>query len=117
MKHIWLAALSVALMAGSANAAERYTEARIFQIETSELGTYLFLEAVSGDAPPSGNGGTNEPLSKPYLLLARTAQEQDARKPMLACALVGLTQGTTLRFRWDDAGTTPYLITHILVRR
>ena len=44
-------------------------------------------------------------------------QDLDMRKQMLASAIVGLTHGSILRFRWDDTGTTPDRITHMLLRQ
>jgi hypothetical protein len=94
-------------------AADRYTEARILQVETSDFGIYVFLQVVSGDAPPVGNGGSNEPLSKPYLIVSTSSQEAESRKAMLANVMVALTTGTTVRLRWDDTNAR---ISHLLVR-
>jgi hypothetical protein len=68
------------------------------QVETGETGIILFLQHVSGDGLPSGNGGTNEPGTKPYLMLANTVEGIAARKHLLANALVALTQGSLVRF-------------------
>lgn len=103
----------VFLFAGITNAAERYTEAHITQIESSDIAIYVFLRLVSGDTPPSGNGGSNEPLSKSYLLLANTPEDIAARKHLLSSALVALSNGALVRFRWED---TTSRITHLLVR-
>lgn len=46
----------IALVASPAMATERYTEAGISQIETGEKSVLAFLEFVSGDSPPQGNG-------------------------------------------------------------
>jgi hypothetical protein len=108
--------IAISLLAGLASpafATDRYTEARIYQIETSDLGIYVFLQVVSGDAPPQGNGGSNEPLSKPYLILAASAQEIESRKTLIASAFVALTANTVVRLRWDDTNSR---ITHFLVR-
>jgi len=115
-KLVLAAALLMSSFCGQVLAIDRYTEARILQIETSELGIYVFLQPVSGDATPAGNGGSNEPLSKPYLILA-DANNMAARKHMIASAHVALTTGTVVRFRWDDAGSLPNLITHLLLRQ
>jgi hypothetical protein len=112
-KARFVAGIALAAMCGNAMAADRYTEALVSQVETSDYGAYLFLQVVSGDAPPAGNGGSNEPLSKPYLILATSAQELESRKAWLAGVFVAMTSGTVVRFRWDD---TTNRITHILVR-
>jgi hypothetical protein len=106
-----------ALFALPANAALRYTEAHISAIETHETTIYLFLDVVSGDAPPLGNAGTNEPGGRPYLLLANSATDILNRKHELAAALVALTQGSSVRIRWDDAGTYANQVEYMLVRR
>jgi hypothetical protein len=49
-------------------------------------------------------------------MLANSIEDANARKHLYAAALVALTQGTVVRFRWEDAGPNPYRITHILVR-
>jgi hypothetical protein len=110
------AAILLTIICGPAFATLRYTEARIVQIETSDLGIYVFLEYVSGDALPAGNGGTNEPLSKPYLILADSSN-LPSRDHMIASAMLALTSNTMVRFRWDDAGSTPSLISHLLLRQ
>jgi hypothetical protein len=117
-KSVNLLAVAVALMSftSPSTAAVRYTEARITQVETSDMGIYVFLSVVSGDLPPTGNGGSNEPLTKYYLMLANSVETIAARKHLLASALVGLTNGATVRLRWDDEGTNAYLVTHMLVR-
>jgi hypothetical protein len=105
------------LSCGSAFAAERYTEARITQIEVSELNIMLFLSDISGDLPPSGNGGSNEPVViKHSLFLANSAEDIAARKHILAAALVAQAQGTMVRFRWDDTGPSAYRFLVMLVR-
>jgi hypothetical protein len=60
---------------GSANATIRYTEARIIEIETTDTQIFLFLEFLSDDAPPLGNGGSNSLPNRSYLTLANTAAE------------------------------------------
>lgn len=108
--------LVLMFVCGTASATVRYTEARITQVETSDAGIYFFLQFVSGDAPPTGNGGSNEPVTKSYLILANSADDIPLRQHLLASGLVALSLGTVVRFRWDDAGPDPTLITHMLVR-
>ncbi len=113
------ALVTAAVLMVSANLAladVRFTEARISQVESSDIGIIVFLQVISGDAPPTGNGGTNEPLTKSYLMLANSNEDANARKHLYAAALVALAQGTVVRFRWEDAGPNPSRITHILVR-
>ena len=116
MKVRSLILIALICACGPASATIRYTEARITQVETSDLGIYVFLQLVSGDAPPTGNGGTNEPLIKPYLLIANSVDDFTTRAHLTATALVALSLGTVVRFRWDDAGPDALLITHLLVR-
>jgi hypothetical protein len=104
------------LCAGSAQATIRYVEARIIEIETSDTQIYLFLQLLSGDAPPLGNGGTNSLPNRYYLKLADTSTEIAARKHMLASAITAQTTGATVRIRWDDASVTPDRVDYLLVR-
>ena len=108
--------LLLAFTCGTAFGTERYTEARITQVDAHETGITLFLQIVSGDATPTGNGGSNEPLEKPYLVLANSPETIAARRHLLSACLVALTLGTTVRFRWEDAASVPGWITVILVR-
>ncbi|HEU5134645.1 MAG TPA: hypothetical protein VFU13_05835 [Steroidobacteraceae bacterium] len=116
MKSRSLILLAMMFACGPVSATIRYTEARITQIETSDLGIYVFMQVVSGDAPPTGDGGTNEAIAKSYLLIANSVDDFTARAHLLSSALVALTLGTVVRFRWDDAGPDAALITHLLVR-
>jgi hypothetical protein len=111
-----LATLILSLVNVPVLAYERYTEARITQIETSETAIFVFLQVVSGDAPPTGNGGSNEPAIKPYLVLANSVEDLAARKHYQAAALVAMTNGTVVRFRWDDAGPNANRVMVMLVR-
>jgi hypothetical protein len=104
-----------ALLVGPTIAMERYTEARISQIETGETNVLAFLEVVSGDAPPQGNGGSNEAI-KPYLMLANSAESIESRKHLLANAWIAFTRGSIVRFRWDDAGANANCVYVMLVR-
>jgi hypothetical protein len=113
--RILLATVALLLSSGPVLAVERYTEARITQLETNDAGMYVFLQVVSGDAPPVGNGGSNESV-KPYLILANSAEDVAARKHYLAAALVAMTTGTVVRFRWDDAGVNANRVWVMLVR-
>ena len=110
-----LAAVILMLASVPVLAVERYTEARITQFETNDAGIIVFLQVVSGDAPPMGNGGSNEAV-KPYLILASTAEDVAARKHYQAAALVAMTNGTVVRFRWDDAGVNANRVWVMLVR-
>lgn len=101
---------------GSAHATIRYTDAQIIEIETSDTQIFLFLQVLSGDAPPLGNGGTNSLPNRPYLTLANTAAEVESRKHMLAAALTAQTTGAVVRIRWDDASVTPDRVEYMLVR-
>jgi hypothetical protein len=113
--RILLATVALLLGSGPVLAVERYTEARITQMETGESVIWLFLEVVSGDAPPTGNGGSNESV-KPYLILANSLEDLNARKHYQAAALVAMTTGTVVRFRWDDAGVNANRVWVMLVR-
>ena len=113
MKQQFFLGLVLSSSPAFAMAADRYTEARVTQIETSDFGSYVYLQVVSGDAPRVGNGGSNEPVSKPYLILSASQQDSDARRPMIASAFVALNSGAVVRFRWDDTNSR---ITHLLVR-
>jgi hypothetical protein len=110
-----LALLLVLSFVGPAMAVERYTEARIRQIETSEANVLVFLDVVSGDAPPVGNGGSNESI-KPYLILANSPESIASRKHLLANAWLAFTQRSVVRFRWDDAGANANCVFVMLVR-
>jgi hypothetical protein len=104
------------LYAAPTYAVERYTDARISQVETSDNGIILFLQEVSGDAPLAENVGSNEALAKPYLILASTPADVAARQHLLANAFVAFTQGSLVRFRWEDAGSNAGRIMIMLVR-
>lgn len=116
MRLLKSAAVLALLFVGSAHATVRYTNARISEIETSEGEIYLFLEVLSGDAPPTGNAGTNLPPDRPYLMLATTATEILNRKHMVAAALTAHSTGATVRIRWDDAGATPNRVEYFLLQ-
>jgi hypothetical protein len=115
MKTLISFAVLVLVANGPALAAERYTEARITQIETSESNVLLFLQVVAGDPPPAGNGGSNESI-KPYLMLANSPTDLAERKHLVANAFVALTTGSTVRFRWDDSTPEPGYVVVMLVR-
>lgn len=102
---------------GTVHAVTRYTDARIIEIETSEQQIHLFLEVIGGDTPPSGNGGTNLPPDRPYVMLANTAEEIAVRKHLLAAALSAHATGAVVRIRWEDAGATPNRVEYFLVRQ
>lgn len=102
---------------GSAHAAIRYTEARIIEIEASDTSIYVFLEVLSGDAPPLGNGGTNSLPNRPYLTLATNATEVGSRKQMLSAAFLAYSTDSVVRLRWDDASVTPDKVEYMLVRK
>jgi hypothetical protein len=104
------------LAAGAAQATDRYTDARILEIETGVQQIHLFLEVLGGDAPPLGNGGTNLLPNRPYLMLANTAAEIAERKHMYAAALAAHAAGAIVRIRWDDAAVTPNRVEFFLVR-
>lgn len=112
---LYLAVLS-ALGVAPAQAVERYTEARITQLEVSDNSIILFLDVVSGEAVPIGNGGSNE-SNKPFLMLANSAADIESRKHILAAALLAQTQGSVMRFRWEDAGTNANRIVVLLLRQ
>ena len=102
---------------GSAHAAIRYTEARIVEIETSDTSIFMFLEVLSGDAPPVGNGGTNSLPNRPYLTLATNATDVGNRKQMLSAAFLAYSTDSVVRLRWDDASATPDKVEYMLVRK
>jgi hypothetical protein len=99
-----------------AQAVERYTDARITQLDMSDNTIVLFLEVISGEAVPIGNGGSNE-SNKPFLMLANSAADIESRKHFLAAALMAQTQGSIMRFRWEDAGTNANRIVVLLLRQ
>lgn len=101
---------------GSAQAAVRYTDAQVIEIETGDLQIHLFLPLQDGDAPPMVNGSTNSTPNRPYLLLANTAIEIAVRKHMLAEAMMAHASGARVRIRWDDAGATPNRVEYLLIR-
>jgi hypothetical protein len=116
MRYLLYLAFVAAWMATPAQAVERYTEARITQVDMSDNTIVLFLEVVSGEAVPVGNGGSNE-FNKPFLILAGTAADIEARKHFLAAALLAQTQGSIMRFRWEDAGVNANRIVVMLLRQ
>jgi hypothetical protein len=118
MKQFTKAFIAAGLLgAGGAQAAVKYTDAQIIEIETSDTAIYLFFQVVSGDAPPLGNGGTNSLPNRPYLRLANTAAEIESRRHMLASAIAAQTTGAVVRIRWDDASATPDRVEYMLVRQ
>jgi hypothetical protein len=98
-----------------ASAAERYTEARIRGIEAYDLNTVVFLEYISGDGLPQGNGGSNG-ANQPFLLLANSPADIINRKHFLAAALLAQAQSASVRIRWEDAGENANRIIVLLVR-
>ena len=104
------------LWIAEAHATVRYTDARIIEIETSDQEIYLFLQVLSGDAPPLGNAGTNSMPERPYLFLATNPTEIETRKHMLASALAAHTTQAVVRIRWDDASTPPNRVEYLLIR-
>ena len=108
--------LALMLVCGTSFGTEHYTEARITQVDASDAGIVFFLQVVSGDTPPVGNGGSNEPVSKSFLALANTPETIASRKHLLSAAFVAMSAGTIVRFRWDDAGPYPGWILVMLVR-
>lgn len=117
MNRLGKALIAVGMLCfGQAHATVRYTEARIIEIETSDQEIYLFLEILSGDAPPVGNGGTNSLPNRPYLFLATNATEIANRKHMLASALAAHSTGAVVRIRWDDASTPANRVEYLLTR-
>lgn len=116
MRHYLYLGMLATWMAVPAHATERYTEARITQLDVSDNTIVVFLEVVSGDPVPIGNGGSNE-SNKPFLLLAGSAADIASRQHFLATALLAQTQGSIMRFRWEDAGAIPNRILVILLRQ
>ena len=104
------------LAAATASAAERYTEARIIQVETSDNAILVFLEVISGDAPPLGNGLTNQPVSQHSLYVANSAADIANRKHLLASVLAAHTTGSQVRIRWEDSGVDANRIVALLAR-
>lgn len=89
--------------AGIAGATERYTDARIAQVETSENTIIVFLEFLSGDTPPLGNGLSNQPTAHYWLYIAGASGEIPGRRHMFASALVAQSRSTDVRIRWEDS--------------
>jgi hypothetical protein len=116
MKYLRALTVLLVLTSGSAFATERYTEARITEVEANDTVVVVFLEVISGSAPPAGNGNTNDTIAKPYLLLTNSASDIANRKHLLSNALVALSAGSTVRFRWEDAGTNAGRVIAMLVR-
>jgi hypothetical protein len=116
MKAINTLAAVLTLAAGTAGATERYTEARIIQIEASETAILVFLQLVSGDAPPLGNGLTNQPVNQHWLFLANSSSDIANRRHLLASALTAHALGSDVRIRWEDAGAEANRIVALLSR-
>lgn len=108
--------LLLAILSAPLFAAEHYTEARITQIETGPTTVVFFVQVVSGDAFPTGNAGSNEPVTKSYVYLASSAEDVAARKHMLSNAFMALTKNSLVRFRWEDSGSTGAYVVTMLVR-
>jgi hypothetical protein len=109
--------VTLALLASTAvNATERYTEGRIIQVETSDVGVLVFLQLTSGDAPPLGNGLTNQPVSQHWLYLANSATDIGNRKHLLASALSAHAIGAPVRIRWEDSGMNANRIVALLAK-
>jgi hypothetical protein len=99
----------------SASATERYTEARITGIEAYDLNIVVFLQYVSGDGLPQGNGGTNGSIQS-FLFLANSPTDITNRKHFLATALLAQAQNASVRIRWEDAGANANRIVVLLTR-
>ena len=99
----------------SAFATERYTEARITGIDCYDLNIVVFLEYISGDGLPQGNGGSNGAI-QPFLFLATSPTDITNRKHFLAAALLAQAQNASVRIRWEDAGANANRIVVLLAR-
>lgn len=111
-----LAAVMTLAAAAAANATERYTEARIIQIETSESAVLVFLQLISGDTPSLGNGLTNQPASQYWLYLANSSTDITNRQHLLASALAAHARGSDVSIRWEDSGADANRIVALLAR-
>jgi hypothetical protein len=116
MKALNALTAMLALAAGTASATERYTEARIIQIEASETAVLVFLQLLSGDSPPLGNGLTNQPVNQHWLFLANSSTDITNRRHLVASALTAHALGSEVRIRWEDAGTDANRIVALLTR-
>jgi len=96
-----LLALGLAVISSASGATERFTEAVITQVETSDVNILVFLQFVSGDPLPQSDGGTNE-MQKSFLFVANSTNDISLRKHVFTTAVVAQTQQTQVRFRWDD---------------
>ena len=97
-------------------ATERYTEARITGIEAYDQNILVFLQYISGDGLPQGNGGTNGTI-QPFLFLANSPTDITNRKHFLATALLAQAQNASVRIRWEDAGANANRIIVLLARQ
>jgi len=97
--------IALAFLASTASATERYTNARIVEVECADDRITVFLADVTGDSPPLGNGYTNLPPERPSLMVANSVADVSARRHLFATALAAYTTGAVVRFRWEDAGT------------
>lgn len=99
----------------SACAAERYTEARITGIEAYDLNIVVFLQYISGDGLPQGNGGINGAIQS-FLFLANSPTDITNRRHFLATAMLAQAQNASVRIRWEDAGANANRIIVLLTR-
>jgi hypothetical protein len=118
MKCLSRVILLVAISFGSGTAwtAERYTEARITQVESGDEQVVVFLQWQSGDSLPPGNGGSNEPGQKYFLYLAKSSTDIAIRRHFIASALAAMSNQSVARFRWEDTGTNAGRVMYMLVR-
>jgi hypothetical protein len=116
MKALNALAAVLAFAAGTASATERYTEARITQVEASDTTILVFLQLISGDSPPLGNGLTNQPVNQHWLFLANSFTDIGNRRHLVASALAAHALGSEVRIRWEDSGADANRIVALLTR-
>jgi hypothetical protein len=109
-------AAAMAFASAATNATERYTDALITQVETSDSAVLVFLQPTSGDSPPLGNGLTNQPVSQHWLFLANSTTDIANRKHLFASALAAHATGKPVRIRWEDSGMNANRIVALLAR-
>jgi hypothetical protein len=116
MKSAAVILAAFAFLAGAASATERYTDARILEVESADDRITVFLTNVSGDNPPLGNGYTNLSPERPLLMIANSVADVSARRHLFAVALTAYTAGMVVRFRWEDAGANAGRVIAIISR-